>query len=217
MKEISLKGSIRTESGKKFAKQLRKEERVPAVVYGGKDNIMVALIEKDLKNIIYTPDVFIINLSADKKNIKCIIKDIQFHPVTDRVIHIDFLQISDDKKLTIALPVKLVGSSIGVKEGGHLSLIHRKVRVCGFPNDLPDAIEVDIADLMLGQSLLTDDLVFDKFEIVEPKTTVIATVKVARVAKGFATAESLEGVEEDEEEVQDEAKGEEQGEEQEEN
>ena len=186
MKEISLNGSIRTETGKKFAKQLRKEERVPAVVYGGKVNFKVALVEKDLKNIIYTPDVHIVNLSVDGKTHKCIVKDMQFHPVSDRVIHVDFLEVHDDKKLTIALPIKLIGSAKGVKEGGQLSLTTRKIRVSGFPKDLPEVIEVNVADLELGKSRLISELNFDKFEIIEPKTTVIATVKLTRAARGAA-------------------------------
>lgn len=186
MKEISLNGSARTETGKKFAKQLRKEEQVPAVVYGGKDNIKITLVEKDLKNIIYTPDVHIINLSIDGKPLKCILKDLQFHPVTDRVIHVDFLEVQDDKKLNIALPVKLVGSAKGVKEGGQLSLTTRKIKVSGFPKDLPEVIEVNVTDLDLGKSRLISELNFDKFEIIEPKTTVIATVKLTRAARGAA-------------------------------
>lgn len=196
MKEISLKGSVRTETGKKFAKQLRKEERVPAIVYGGKDNIMITLVEKDLKSIIYTPDVHIVNLSTDKSEVKCIVKDMQFHPVTDRVLHVDFLQIHDDKKLTIALPVKLVGSAEGAKQGGQLSLISRKIRVSGFPKDLPEVLEIDVTNLSLGKSRLVSDLSPDKFDIVEPKSTVIASVKLTRAARGAAADTQTESTEE---------------------
>ncbi len=191
MKEINLNGSVRTESGKKFAKQLRREERVPAIIYG-KENIMITLVERELKDIIYTPHVYIINLNIDGKSYKAIVKEMQFHPVTDKVLHLDLLQVFEDKKLTIALPVKLVGSAEGAKQGGKLTLTTRKLRVCGMPQDLPDMIEVNVTDLGLGKSRLVSELSFDKFEVIEPKTTVIATVKLTRAARGAAQAAASE-------------------------
>ncbi|MDX9769390.1 MAG: 50S ribosomal protein L25/general stress protein Ctc [Tenuifilaceae bacterium] len=188
MKEISLNGSVRTETGKKFAKQIRREERVPAIVYGGKENLMITLVERELKDIIYTPHVYIINLSIDGKTYKAIVKEMQFHPVTDKILHLDLLQVFDDKKLTVALPVKLTGSAEGAKQGGKLTLTTRKLRVCGFPKDLPEMIEVDVTELGLGKSRLVSELSFDKFEIIEPKSTVIATVKLTRAARGAAAA-----------------------------
>lgn len=188
MKEISLNGSVRTETGKKFAKQIRREERVPAIVYGGKENLMITLVERELKDIIYTPHVYIINLSIDGKTYKAIVKEMQFHPVTDKILHLDLLQVFDDKKLTVALPVKLTGSAEGAKQGGKLTLTTHKLRVCGFPKDLPEMIEVDVTELGLGKSRLVSELSFDKFEIIEPKSTVIATVKLTRAARGAAAA-----------------------------
>lgn len=192
MKEISLKGSLRTETGKKFAKQIRKQEAVPAILYGGKENIMLTVAESDLREIIYTPDVYAINLSIGKKEYKAVIKEMQFHPVSDKVLHIDLLQIFDDKKLTIALPVKLVGSAEGAKQGGKLTLTTRKLRASGFPKDLPEMLEVDVTNIGLGKSKLVQDLSFEKFEIIEPKSTVIATVKLTRAARGAAQAASGE-------------------------
>ncbi|PKP36211.1 MAG: 50S ribosomal protein L25, partial [Bacteroidetes bacterium HGW-Bacteroidetes-15] len=157
MKEIKLSGSLRTETGKKFAKQIRKQESVPAILYGGKENIMLTLVERDLKEIIYTPDVYAINITVGKKEYKAIVKEMQFHPVTDRLLHIDLLQIFDDKKLTIALPVKLVGSAEGAKQGGKLSLTTRKLRASGFPKDLPEMLEVDVTSIGLGKSKLVQD------------------------------------------------------------
>lgn len=192
MKEIKLKGSLRTETGKKFAKQIRKQESVPAILYGGKENVKLTIVERDLKEIIYTPDVYAINLTIGKKEYKAVIKEMQFHPVTDKVLHIDLLQIFDDKKLTIALPVKLVGSAEGAKQGGKLSLTTRKLRASGFPKDLPEMLEVDVTNIGLGKSKLVQDLTFDKFEIIEPKSTVIATVKLTRAARGAAQAATTE-------------------------
>lgn len=188
MKEINLNGSVRTETGKKFAKQIRREERVPAILYGGKENLMITLVERELKDIIYTPHVYIINLNVDGKAYKAIVKEMQFHPVTDRILHLDLLQVFEDKKLTVALPVKLTGSAEGAKQGGKLTLTTRKLRVCGLPKDLPEMIEVDVTELGLGKSLLVHELSFDKFEVVEPKSTVIATVKLTRAARGAAAA-----------------------------
>lgn len=192
MKEIKLIGSLRTETGKKIAKQIRKQENVPAILYGGKENVLLTLVEKDLKELIFTPDVYAINLSVGKKEYKAVIKEMQFHPVSDRVLHVDLLQIFDDKKLTFALPVKLVGSAEGAKQGGQLSLTTRKLRASGFPKDLPEILEVDVTDLGLGKSRLVQDLSFDNFEIIEPKSTVIATVKLTRAARGAAQAATTE-------------------------
>jgi large subunit ribosomal protein L25 len=188
MKEIKLEGSLRTETGKKFANQIRREQKLPAILYGGKENVLLTLVERDLKDIIYTPQVYIIDLTVGKKNYKAIVKEMQFHPVSDRVLHVDLLQVFDDKKITIALPVKLVGSAEGAKQGGKLALANRKLRACGFPKDLPEILEVDITDLGLGKTRTVQDLSFDKFEIIEPKTTVVATVKLTRAARGAALA-----------------------------
>ena len=186
MKEISLNGSLRTETGKKFAKQIRKQELVPAILYGGKENVMLTVSERDLKDVIYTPDVYAINLTVDKKKYKAVVKEMQFHPVNDKILHIDLLQIFDDKKLTIARPVKLVGSAEGAKQGGKLTLASRKLRVCGFPKDLPEIIEVDVTSIGLGKSKLVQDLAFEKFEVIEPKSTVIAKVKLKKAVRDAA-------------------------------
>ncbi|MFP4555910.1 MAG: 50S ribosomal protein L25/general stress protein Ctc [Bacteroidales bacterium] len=195
MKEIQIKGSLRTETGKKFSKQLRREGALPAIIYGGKENVLMSLNERDIKDLIYTPDVHIVNIDLGKKKYKAIIKELQFHPVTDKVLHIDFLEVFEDKKLTLALPVKLVGSSEGVKQGGKLSLIARKIRVCGYPKDLPEVLRVDVTDLGLGKSRQVQDFSFENFEIVEPKSTVVANVKLTRAARG-AQGDEEEGAEE---------------------
>lgn len=192
MKEFKLTGSLRTESGKKIAKKLRREQSVPAILYGGKENVLLSLVERDLKDLIYTPVVYTIDLKVEKKSYKAIVKEMQFHPVSDRVLHVDLLEISDDKKLTIALPVKLVGSSEGAKQGGQLTLVTRKLKVNGLPKHLPEIIEVDVTDLGMGKSRLVQDLKFDNFEVVDQKSTVIATVKLTRAARGAAQAAATE-------------------------
>lgn len=197
MKEFSLNGSLRAEVGKKVAKKLRYDGLVPAIMYGGENTISLSVVEKDLKDLIYTPDVFIINLTIDKKPYKAILKDIQFHPVTDKVVHIDFFQVSEDQKITIALPVVLTGSAEGVKRGGKLNLAKRRLKVHGFIKDLPEVISIDVTDLGIGKSRLVGDLKFDKIEIFESKATVIAMVKTSRVAAKGEDAEVHEDTEEE--------------------
>jgi large subunit ribosomal protein L25 len=191
MKSFEINGSLRTEKGKKFTKKIRKQDQVPAILYGGKENLMLTLNIPDLRHLIYTPYVYIVQLNVEGKTYKAIIKDLQFHPVSDKVIHIDFLQLFEDKKITLGIPVELVGSSEGVKQGGKLSLITRKLNVSALPKDLPDTIKIDITDLNLGKSKLVADVNLENIQIVDPKSTVIANVKLTRAARGAqATTET---------------------------
>jgi len=180
---------LRSESGKKIAKKYRKNEQVPAILYGGDVNIKFVVNERDLKPIVYTPSVHIVNINIDGKIYESIVKEIQFHPVSDKILHLDFLHIFDDKKVTIALPVLLTGQAEGAKQGGKVMLITRKIRVCGFPQKLPEMLEVDITNLGLGKTIMVGDLSFKNAEIVDLKSTVIATVQLTRAARGTQTAE----------------------------
>lgn len=196
MKEFSLNGSLRTEAGKKIAKRLRYDEQVPAILYGGEGNILLSVADRDLKNLIYTPNVYLINLNIDKKKYKAILKDIQFHPVTDRILHLDFLEVFEDKKLKVAIPVILTGSSVGVRKGGKLTLAKRRIRVYGYLKDIPEDIKIDITKLDIGQSKQIRDLKIDNLEFIEPEDAVIAIVRTARLAKvGDEEDEDEEGVE----------------------
>jgi len=184
MKSFEINGSLRTEKGKKFTKKIRKQDQVPAILYGGKENLMLTLNIPDLRDLIYTPYVYIVHIKVEGKTHKAIIKDLQFHPVSDKVIHIDFMELFDDKKVTLGIPVELVGSSEGVKQGGKLSLITRKLNVSALPKNLPDTIQIDITDLNLGKSKLVGDVDIKNIQIVDPKSTFIATVKLTRAARG---------------------------------
>jgi large subunit ribosomal protein L25 len=188
MKTLELKGSLRTETGKKFAKRMRRNAEVPAIIYGGKQNIMISLIESELRELIFTPNVYIINLNVEGKNHKAILKEIQFHPVSDKVLHIDFIEISETKKITISIPVELTGVAEGVKTGGKLALITRNIKVTALPKHLPDTLKVDITDLVLGKSRLISDIEFPNISILDPKSTVIASVKMTRAARGAQAA-----------------------------
>lgn len=190
MKTIELNGSLRTEGGKKSSKNYRKNEQVPAVLYGGDINLMFVVNARDLKDIIYTPHVHIVNLNIDGKTYESVVKDVQFHPVSDKVLHMDFLQISDDKKVTVSLPVILKGQAEGAKQGGKVIMITRKLRAYGFPQELPDALEVDVTNLGLGKSIMVGDLNFKGVELKEIKSTVVTTVQLTRAAKGQTAEEA---------------------------
>lgn len=190
MKTIEINGSLRTGTGKKAAKQIRKGEQVPAVIYGGDINMSIVLTTTDLKPIVYTPNVHIVNIKIDGKVYETIVKDIQFHPVSDEILHMDFLHIFDNKKVTVSLPVILSGQSEAAKQGGKIILVTRKLRACGFPQELPETLDVDITDLGLGKSIMVGDLKFDKVQIVDIKSTVVATAQLTRAAKGAAAEEA---------------------------
>lgn len=190
MKSIEINGSLRTETGKKIAKQYRKNDQVPAVIYGGDVNISIVLNKVDLKPIVYTPTVHIVNIKVDGKTYETILKDIQFHPVSDEILHIDFLQIFDDKKVTVALPVVLSGLSEAAKQGGKVMLINRKLRACGFPQELPEMLEVDITNLGLGKTIMVGELNFDKVQLVDLKSMVVASAQLTRAARGTAAADA---------------------------
>jgi len=193
MKNFEVNGSLRTEKGKKFTKKIRKQEQIPAIIYGGKENVLITVNERDLRDLIYTPYVYLVNINIDGKTYKTVVKDIQFHPVSDKILHIDFLEISDEKRVTIGIPIELTGSSEGVKQGGKLQLVTRKLQVSAFPKDLPDNLQVDITDLNIGKTKLVSDLNFEKLHIIDPKSTVIASVKLTRAARGEATEEAEAG------------------------
>jgi len=189
MKKVELNGSLRNDTGKKLAKQYRKKEMVPGIIYGGSENVMLVVSEKELKLIVYTPHVHIVNLNIDGKKHDAIIKDLQFHPVSDRIIHVDFMEISKGKSLSVALPVIVTGQAEGAKQGGKLHLITRKLNATGDPYKMPDELVVDVTNLELGNSISVGDLKFDNIHLTDPKSTVVVTVKLTRAARGTTAEE----------------------------
>lgn len=196
MKTFEISGSSRTEIGKKVTKALRAESKVPCVLYGGEKNHHFVLTESDLHHLIYTPNVYIVDLTIDDQKVKAIIQDIQFHPVTDKVLHMDFYQVYDEKPVTIEIPVKLHGLADGVREGGKLSLRLRKIKVKALISALPDELNIDITDLKLGNTIKIADLAFDGLELLNAKNAVICSVNLTRAAIGLAAAEGEEEAEE---------------------
>ncbi|OFX51556.1 MAG: 50S ribosomal protein L25/general stress protein Ctc [Bacteroidetes bacterium GWA2_30_7] len=190
MKTFEVKGELRKEIGKKNASQLRKEEKIPCVIYGGKENVHFSASEKEFLNLIYTPNVYIAKIKLENAEYNAVMREIQVHPVSDKVIHIDFLQVFDDKNVTVPVPVKLNGFAKGVKEGGKLNLERRKLKVSGFPNAIPDIIEIDVTDVELGKTIKVGDIKIDNVKLTDSSNTVVASVKLTRAAKGMEVGET---------------------------
>jgi len=186
MKSIELKGTIRESVGKKNSKAVRSSEAVPCVLYGGKDSVNFSVVEKDLKEIIYTPKVYLIalNINGDKRLAK--MQAVQYHPVSDAPLHIDFYEVSNDKKIEIEVPVRIEGNSIGVKEGGKLVQDSRKLKVRGIVKDIPDEIVLDVTDLGIGKCIRVVDLTHKKVEFLNLKNSPVVSVKLTRAARGAA-------------------------------
>jgi len=200
MKTVSLSGSPRVSVGKKGATSLRKEGKIPSVVYGGKDQVHFSISENEAKKLVFTPNVYLIELDIEGKKSKVILQETQIHPVTDRVIHLDFLEISDDAPFKLSLPVKLEGFSRGVRNGGKLNQNFRKLRVFGLAKDMPDAVSIDITPIKIGDKVRVTDLSVSGLNFLDPKNAVVLGVQTARVI--------IEEEEEEEEEGSETAEGE---------
>ncbi|MCI5983316.1 MAG: 50S ribosomal protein L25/general stress protein Ctc [Bacteroidales bacterium] len=188
MQTFDIKGTKREVGGKKAAKQLRRQGLVPCIVYGGEKEIAFSVPEVDFRGLIYTPNVYIVNLTIDGETMQVILKDIQFHPVADNILHVDFLQVFPEKPVTIGVPLRIVGHSEGVKAGGKLQVEMRKLNVKGLIANLPDILDVDITTLGLGQVIKVGDLHYDNLEILNAKSAVVAGVKSTRAAVSAAAA-----------------------------
>ncbi|MDG1172401.1 MAG: 50S ribosomal protein L25/general stress protein Ctc [Polaribacter sp.] len=195
MKSISIKGSKRESVGKVATKALRNAGMVPCVIYGGKTPIHFSAEEKAFKNLVFTPNVYTASLDVDGQKVEAILQDIQFHPVTDRIIHVDFYQTFDDKEITMNIPVRLEGTSPGVLNGGSLRFTNRKLRVKALPANLPDFISADISGLKIGSKLLISSIVSDAYTFMHPENTVVVQVRTSRNASA-EDEEEVEGAEE---------------------
>ena len=180
MKSFALKSSVRGALGKKDSKNARRAGLVPCVLYGGKEPVHFSAPEMDFKKLIYTPDVFTVDLSVDGNEYKAVMRDIQFHPVSERLVHIDFQEIAMDKPVVMDIPVKITGTAIGVREGGVLLTKLRKLKVKALPANLPDRIELNVEPLAIGKGIRVGDIVLDKVEILNGANNIITIVKTAR-------------------------------------
>lgn len=188
MEIFELAGSVRTDLGKKANKALRANGEVPCVIYGAGENINFYVTEKSLMKLLYTPKVYLVNITINGKSYKTAMREIQFHPVTDKVLHIDFYQVNEDKPVVMEVPVKLTGFAAGVKLGGKLIQVMRKLKVRAIPANLPDDLVVDVTPLELGKSMKVKELNFENFEIVNSPEVVVANVKITRDARAAAAA-----------------------------
>lgn len=182
MKSITIKGSKRESVGKKATKALRNADMVPCVVYGGEEPISFAAETKAFRDLVYTPNAHTVVIDLGDTKINAIMQDIQFHPVTDRIMHIDFYQIFDDKEVTMEIPVQTVGTARGVRAGGTLRIVNRKLRIKAVPANLPDIIEVDITKMRVGHKMYVTGIKAEGFKIMHPDNTVICQVRRSRTS-----------------------------------
>lgn len=200
MKEITINAQARTEYGKKASRDLRRAGQIPAVFYGvekGENGLPVAksiqVSEKELAKLLYTPNVYIVNLVVDGKSVKAILKDLQCDFVTDRPVHVDFYQITEDKPVVFEIPVKLNGLAEGVRAGGKLTLNVRKLAVKALYTQFPDTLDIDVTNLGLGKAMKVAELSYEGLEIITSKEVVVCAVRMTRAARAAAAeAESAE-------------------------
>jgi len=192
MKTLAISVKERLNVGKTNTRALRNQGNVPCVLYGGEKQVTFYAHENDFRKLVYTPETFVVNLDIDGKKTKAIMQDIQFHPVTEKILHIDFLEVFDDKPITVSLPVVLSGVAIGVKNGGNLMFRRPKIITKGLVSNLPEAINIDIEHLKIGMFIYIKDVVIEGAEFLAPPNSVIVGVKTARAA---IVEEEIEGEE----------------------
>ena len=194
MKEINVTGQKRTDLGKKASKTLRKEGLVPCNLYGqamadGKPVAMsFACHMTELRKIVYTPHIYVINLIIDGEPHTAIMKELQFHPVTDALLHVDFLEVNDQKPITIGIPVKLVGLAQGVRDGGRMNLSIRKINVTAPYQQIPEHLDIDVTALKIGKSIKVGELSFEGLELATGKDVIVCSIKMTRAAMSAAAA-----------------------------
>lgn len=204
MKQVSLSGSLRGDVGKKDAKALRKAGKVPCVIYGREDQLHFWVEETAFKPILYTPNSYLINIKIGEKEYLTVLQDLQSHPVSDRILHADFLELTPGKPVTISIPIRIVGVSPGVLGGGRLVKKFRKLKVKALIEHLPDDIEVNIGKLKLNHSIKVSNLKLENVEFLDVKSSVIVSVVAIRAVE----EEEVEGEEEEVEGEEDEVEGE---------
>ncbi len=182
MKSISIKGQERESVGKSATKAVRNAGLVPCVIYGGQQAVHFTAEEKVFKNLVYTPNVHTVVIDLGGNKVEAILQDIQFDPVTDRILHIDFYELDAAKEITMEVPVKVIGNSKGVLAGGVLRLNQRKLRVRALPANLPDFVEADITNLDMGNKLYVTSIPTNNYKLLHPDNTVVAQVRVSRAA-----------------------------------
>jgi len=180
MKTLAINVKEREKSGKSNTRALRNQGNVPCVLYGGEKQVVFYAHENEFRKLIYTPDIFVVELNFGNKKINAIMQDIQFHPVSEKVLHIDFLEVFDDKPVVVSIPVKLKGIALGVRNGGNLMFRRNKIITKGLVSKLPDAIEINIENLAIGMFIYIKDLNIEGCQFLAPESSVVVGVKTAR-------------------------------------
>ena len=195
MKEINVSGQKREATGKKASKQMRKEGLVPCNLYGEKRNdkglpeaLAFSVSLREIRKAVYTPDVYVVNLTVDGEPHKAIIKELQFHPTTDTLIHADFYEVTENKPITVGIPVKLNGLAQGVRDGGKLNLSIRKIDVTAPYKQIPEVLNIDVTNLQLGKAIKVGELSFEGLEIATPAQVIVCSVKATRASRAAAAA-----------------------------
>lgn len=183
MKTIEIQANLRKEFGKKGANALRADQNVLCELYGGDENVHFYAHKNAFKGLIYTPDVHLVKLNIEGKKYNAIMKEVQFHPVTDNILHIDFIQVFDEKPVVMNIPVKIEGTSVGIKAGGKLNLKRRNLKVKGLVKHFPEHLSIDITELNIGDSIKIGDLNYKNLEIIDNKRNVIVGVISTRNAQ----------------------------------
>ncbi len=196
MKKVSVSGSRRENVGKKDAKALRRKGLVPCVVYGGKEQIQFSMPELSFRDIVYTPEACLIDLDVDGKKFNVVFQDAQFHPVTDKIIHCDFLEVIPNKPIKVEIPISVYGDSPGIIKGGKLLTKIRKLKVRGLSDDMPDKIDIDISSLDIGDSIKVNQMNVPNLEFLDYPNSVVVMVKMVRGAGADLLDEEEEEAEE---------------------
>jgi len=199
MKEFNVSGKARTATGKKATKELRKENLIPCNIYGeekGENGLPKAqafcVKANDVRKLVYSPDIFLVNINIDGKEKKAIMKELQFHPVTDQLLHIDFYEVREDKPITIGVPVKLNGLAQGVRDGGKLQQQIRKINVTALYKDVPEVLNIEVTPMTIGKSIKVGELQFEGLEMATSKEVVVCSIKATRKSAQAAQEEAAE-------------------------
>lgn len=197
MKEIEVKGQKRTDLGKKAAKAMRKEGLIPCNLYGEAKNadgaseaLSIACPMSELRKIVYTPHIYVIKLVIDGEERTAILKELQFHPVTDALLHVDFYEVNDQKPITVGIPVKLNGLAQGVRDGGRMNLSIRKIDVTAKYQSIPEHLDIDVTAMTIGKSIKVGDLHFEGLEMATSKNVVVCSIKATRKSIAASQAEA---------------------------
>lgn len=197
MKEINVTGKVRADLGKKASKMMRKEGLVPCNIYGEKkgenglpEAVAFSCPMAELRKVVYTPHVYVVNIDIDGVNHKAVMKELQFHPVTDALLHVDFYEVNEEKPITIGIPVRLNGLAQGVRDGGRINLSIRKINVTAPYKAIPEQLDIDVTNLRLGKSIKVGELSFEGLTLATPADVVVCSVKTTRASKSAAAAEA---------------------------